>query len=91
LTAGALLSCAFFFLAAGASQMLLCAAGLGLSLASIYASAVALAASRMPFSGRRASFCIAGASVGQVTIPYVIGEMFEVWGARVFPGTLSAP
>ena len=60
-------------------------AGLGLSLASVYASTVALAATRMPFTGRRASFCIAGASVGQVTLPYLIGELFKIYGPEVFP------
>eukprot|EP01048_Picozoa_sp_COSAG05_P016769 COSAG05_NODE_2203_length_3404_cov_4.906203_2_plen_480_part_00 len=82
---GALLSCGFFLIASGSTQMLICAVGIGLSLASVYASTVALAATRMPFTGRRASFCIAGASVGQVTLPYLIGELFRLYGAQCFP------
>jgi fucose permease len=83
---GALLSCAFFLVvASGPTQMLICAVGIGLSLASVFASTVALATSRMPFTGRRASFCIAGASVGQVTLPYLIGELFRIYGAQCFP------
>ena len=82
---GALLSCGFFLVATGPTQMLIVAVGIGLSLASVFASTVALAATRMPFTGRRASFCIAGASVGQVTLPYLIGELFRVYGARCFP------
>lgn len=83
---GALLSCTYFLVvASGPTQMLICAVGIGLSLASVYASTVALAATRMPFTGRRASFCIAGASVGQVTLPYLIGELFRIYGAQCFP------
>ena len=82
---GALLSCSLFLVASGPTQMLLCSVGIGLSLASVYASTVALAATRMPFTGRRASFCIAGASVGQVTLPYLIGEMFRRFGPEIFP------
>ena len=58
---------------------------IGLSLASIFASTLAVAETRMPFTGRRASICIAGASSGEVVLPLLIGALFDRFGVRVFP------
>ena len=53
---------------------------MGLSLASIFASTLAVAETRMPFTGRRASLCIAGASTGEVVLPLLIGALFDRFG-----------
>ena len=84
--AAAVATCAVFTLVRSShATMLGVAVAIGLSLASVFASTLAVAATRMPFTGRRASFCIAGASSGQVTLPYAIGSCFRRFGPGVFP------
>jgi FHS family Na+ dependent glucose MFS transporter 1 len=55
--------------------------GLGLSLASVFPAALALAGEHLPLNGAVTSRIFVGASVGTITMPWVIGESF-VLGAQ---------
>jgi fucose permease len=83
---GACISTGLFLLTeSSAASLLVVSVAIGLSLASIFASTLAVAETRMPFTGRRASICIAGASSGEVVLPLLIGALFDRFGVRVFP------
>jgi fucose permease len=55
--------------------------GLGLSLASVFPAALALAGEYLPLNGTVTSRIFVGASAGTITMPWVIGESF-VLGAE---------
>ena len=76
---------AFQLLGSSKTGVTVISVAIGLSLASIFASTLAVAETRMPFSGRRASIVIAGASSGEVVLPLVIGALFDRFGVEVFP------
>jgi fucose permease len=54
--------------------------GLGLSLASVFPAALALAGEYLPLTGTVTSRIFVGASVGTITMPWVIGESFVLGG-----------
>eukprot|EP00761_Pharyngomonas_kirbyi_P008350 gb/GECH01008361.1/.p1 GENE.gb/GECH01008361.1/~~gb/GECH01008361.1/.p1 ORF type:complete len:597 (+),score=84.58 gb/GECH01008361.1/:1-1791(+) len=57
-------------------------AATGLSVASIYPSAIALPGTfGLKVTGRGTSFLIVGACMGEVVIPFVIGPFFEYFGS----------
>jgi FHS family Na+ dependent glucose MFS transporter 1 len=59
------------------------AIGLGLGLASVFPVTFSFAERRMPISGRVSSFFFIGASLGGMTIPWLIGQLFEPIGPAV--------
>jgi FHS family Na+ dependent glucose MFS transporter 1 len=52
--------------------------GLGLSLASVFPAALALAGETLPLTGTVTSRIFVGASVGTITMPWLIGESFTL-------------
>ena len=54
----------------------------GLSMASMFASLLTLAQSRMPWSARISGWFFVGSSLGAMAVPWIIGQLFETWGAR---------
>ncbi len=59
------------------------AIGLGLSMASIFPTTITFAARRMPVSGRVTSCFLVGSSLGAMSVPWLIGQLFESIGPRV--------
>ncbi len=57
--------------------------GMGLSIASIFPTTISLAERRMPITGRVTGWFFVGSSVGGMTLPWVIGQLFESIGPRV--------
>ena len=59
------------------------ALGLGFSMAAIFPTTISLAESRMAITGRVAGWFFVGASSGGMTLPWLIGQLFESIGPRV--------
>ena len=57
--------------------------GVGLCMASIFPSALALAQTRVRITGRMTGWFFVGASAGGMTLPWVIGQFFESVGPRI--------
>ena len=57
--------------------------GLGVSMASVYPTALTLAERRIKITGRVTGFLIVGGSSGGMLLPLLIGQLFERNGARV--------
>lgn len=53
---------------------------LGLSMASIFPTAISLAERRLTITGRITSWFFVGASVGGMLLPWLIGQLFEIRG-----------
>jgi MFS transporter, FHS family, Na+ dependent glucose transporter 1 len=49
----------------------------GIAVAPIFATALSLAGSRMPISGRATGWFFVGSSTGGMTIPWIMGQLFE--------------
>ncbi len=62
----------------------------GLSMASIYPTALTFAERRMRITGQITGFLIVGGSVGGMIVPLLIGQMFESIGPRVMMFTILA-
>jgi FHS family Na+ dependent glucose MFS transporter 1 len=60
--------------------------GLGLSMASIFPTVISLAESRMAVTGRITAWFFVGASAGGMSVPWLIGQLFE----RVGPQSMMA-
>ncbi len=58
-------------------------AGFGLSVASVFPTTIAMAGRRMPVSGRVTGWFLVGASLGGMTLPWVVGQLFEPLGANM--------
>lgn len=54
--------------------------GLGLSMASVFPTTLSLAERHLHVSGQTTSYFFAGASLGAMTIPWIIGQQFETIG-----------
>lgn len=61
------------------------AAGLGLSLASFFPTTITLAEQKIPLTGQINSWLFVGAGLGGMTLPWVIGQVFETLGPRTLP------
>jgi FHS family Na+ dependent glucose MFS transporter 1 len=61
---------------------------IGLSMASIYPTALTFAERRMPITGQVTGFLIVGGSSGGMIVPLIIGQMFESVGPRVMMFTI---
>jgi FHS family Na+ dependent glucose MFS transporter 1 len=59
------------------------AAGLGFSMASIFPTVLSWAERRMTMSGSVTSWFLIGASIGAMTLPWIIGQLFESIGPQV--------
>ncbi|MDA0746555.1 MAG: MFS transporter [bacterium] len=57
--------------------------GFGLSLASMFATLLALAGEYMTITGRITGWFFVGTSTGAMTVPWLIGQFFESVGPRV--------
>lgn len=73
---GALASTTILLAAPGPAGLWLGTLGLGLSLASVFPAALALAGEYLPLTGTVTSRIFVGASVGTITTPWLIGESF---------------
>jgi MFS transporter, FHS family, Na+ dependent glucose transporter 1 len=54
----------------------------GLSIASVFPTLISFAEHRMALSGKITSYFFVGASLGGMTIPWLIGQLFEAIGPR---------
>jgi fucose permease len=59
------------------------ALGLGLSMASIFPTMMSLAEREMHVTGRVTGWFLVGSSVGSMSVPWLIGQLFEWIGPRV--------
>jgi len=57
--------------------------GLGLSMASIFPTGLSLAERRMTITGQVTSWFLVGAGAGAMSLPWLIGQLFESIGPRV--------
>lgn len=55
---------------------------IGLSIASVFPTLISFAEHRMALSGKITSYFFVGASLGGMTIPWLIGQLFESIGPR---------
>jgi fucose permease len=53
--------------------------GLGLSMASVFPTVYSLAERHMTITGRVSGLFFTGASLGAMSIPWVVGQLFEAW------------
>jgi len=63
--------------------------GFGLSLASFFASAFNFAERRMPITGRVTGYILVVANAGSMTIPWLIGQLFESVGPQAMMSTIG--
>jgi FHS family Na+ dependent glucose MFS transporter 1 len=56
--------------------------GLGFSMASVFPTTISLAERRMTITGRVTSWFFVGASIGGMSLPWLIGQLFEPVGPR---------
>jgi FHS family Na+ dependent glucose MFS transporter 1 len=61
------------------------AIGLGLAMASIFPTTISFAARRMAITGRVTSCFLVGVSIGAMSVPWLIGQLFEYIGPRIMP------
>ena len=64
--------------------------GTGLAMASIFPTTLSLAESRMHITGQITSWFFVGASLGGMTMPWIIGQLFESIGPHVTMLTITA-
>ena len=82
--AGALLSMGILLAAQSSSTALWVGTiGLGLSMSVIFPTTLALAENTLSLSGQMTSYFFIGASLGGMTVPWLIGQLFERVGAVV--------
>jgi FHS family Na+ dependent glucose MFS transporter 1 len=77
---GALVCTTVLLTVPGPTGLWLGTLGLGLSLASVFPAALALAGEYLPLTGTVTSRIFVGASVGTITMPWLIGESFVLGG-----------
>jgi FHS family Na+ dependent glucose MFS transporter 1 len=64
--------------------------GTGLAMASIFPTTLSLAESRMHITGQITSWFFVGASLGGMTVPWIIGQLFEPVGPYATMMTIMA-
>jgi FHS family Na+ dependent glucose MFS transporter 1 len=64
--------------------------GTGLAMASIFPTTLSLAESRMHITGQITSWFFVGASLGGMTVPWIIGQLFEPVGPYATMVTIMA-
>jgi len=82
--AGCLVSVGILLLWSGSvTATWLGAMGLGLSMASIFPTAISLAENRIPITGQVTGWFLVSASIGGMLLPWLIGQLFEPVGPQV--------
>jgi FHS family Na+ dependent glucose MFS transporter 1 len=66
-----------------AAALWLGAAGMGFSIAPMFPTSISLAERRMAITGRVTGWFLIGASLGSMTVPWLIGQLFDPIGPRV--------
>jgi MFS transporter, FHS family, Na+ dependent glucose transporter 1 len=64
------------------------AVGTGLAMASVFPTVLALAESRMHITGRITAWFFVGTGLGGMTVPWIIGQLFEPIGATATMATI---
>jgi MFS transporter, FHS family, Na+ dependent glucose transporter 1 len=64
--------------------------GLGLCMASIFPTTLVFAERRLVMTGRVTGWFLVGASVGAMSLPWLMGQLFESMGPRVSLSTIMA-
>ena len=59
------------------------ALGLGFSMASIFPTAISLAERRIPITGAVTGWFLVASSIGAMSVPWLIGQLFEPLGAEI--------
>jgi MFS transporter, FHS family, Na+ dependent glucose transporter 1 len=54
--------------------------GLGLSMAPLFPTTLSLAGRNMPVTGKTTGWFFAGASTGAMTLPWLVGQLFNIYG-----------
>jgi FHS family Na+ dependent glucose MFS transporter 1 len=81
--AGCLVSAGILLLGSGSvTATWLGAIGLGLSMASIFPTAMSLAEHRIPITGQVTGWFLVSASIGGMLLPWLIGQLFEPVGPQ---------
>jgi FHS family Na+ dependent glucose MFS transporter 1 len=57
--------------------------GLGLAMASIFPTTISLAERQIPITGQVTSWFLVASSVGAMTLPWLIGQLFEPVGPEI--------
>lgn len=87
---GCLASVATLLLWPGSSLILwVGATGLGLFMASIFPTTFSLAERRMPISGRVTGLFFVGVGAGGMSLPWLVGRLFEAIGPHTLPIVLA--
>ena len=82
--AGCMVSVGVLLLGSGsAAATWLGSMGLGLSMASIFPTAISLAEHRIPITGQVTGWFLVSASIGGMLLPWLIGQLFEPVGPQV--------
>lgn len=74
---GTIISLIIIILPFGVTGLWIGAAGLGLSISSLFPGVFAIVESRMRISGKISGYFTAGASIGAMTIPWLIGKVIQ--------------
>jgi FHS family Na+ dependent glucose MFS transporter 1 len=61
----------------------------GFGMAAVFPTTVTLAGSLMPITGRVTGWFFVGASLGGMTIPWLIGQLFQPFGPQAVPFVIS--
>jgi FHS family Na+ dependent glucose MFS transporter 1 len=84
--AGCLVSSFAFYWFAGNEFVVWLTTGLfGLSLASVFPSTFTMLERYIPLSGRAASIIMVGSAAGEMIMPLIIGQAFDLVGPGTFP------
>jgi FHS family Na+ dependent glucose MFS transporter 1 len=59
------------------------ALGLGFSMASIFPTAISLAERRIPITGAVTGWFLVASSIGAMSVPWLIGQLFEPFGPEI--------
>ena len=83
-------SFSFYFFADNELVVWLSTGLFGLSLASVFPSTFTMLERYIPLSGRAASIIMVGSAGGEMIMPLVIGQAFDVVGPQTFPVIVAA-
>jgi fucose permease len=64
--------------------------GMGISIASMFPTSISLAERRMPITGQVTGWFLVGASIGGMSLPWTIGQLFESSGPQAAMLTIMA-
>lgn len=85
---GCLLSVAVLLISSNPILVWVGVCGVGVSMAAIFPTLISLAERRMHISGQITGWFFVGASTGNMTLPWLIGQLFESVGPRVMMATV---